>query len=114
MKNIFQKALVAGAILSLSATTFAADAKLGFVDLKKVFDKYYKTVQSSAAIKQEVTEIEKERKEMIDTRQRRKEEWQKLLDKANDQAVSAAERDRSKKSAEEKLMELKNADDAIT
>jgi Skp family chaperone for outer membrane proteins len=113
MNKMFQKVLVVGAALSLAATTFAADIKLGFVDLKKVFDKYYKTVQSSAAIKEEVADVGKERKEMIDTITRRKEEWHKLLDKANDQAVSADERDRSKKAAEDKLVELKSADDAI-
>ncbi len=113
MNKTLKKALLTGAALSLAATTFAADAKLGFIDLKKVFEKYYKTVQSGAANREEITEIEKERKEMFDARTRRREEWQGLLDKANDQAVSSQERDRSKEAAEKKLVELKSADDAI-
>jgi Skp family chaperone for outer membrane proteins len=113
MNKMFQKALVVGAALSLAATTYGADLKLGFVDLKKLFDKYYKTVQSSTAMKSEAEEMEKEQKEMIDSANRRRDEWQKLLDKANDQAISAEERDRNKRAAEEKLIELKSADDEI-
>ena len=67
--------LAAGAALLLAAPAFGADIKLGFVDLKKVFDKYYKTVQAGAANKDEFAQIEKEEKEMLDTRNRRKDEW---------------------------------------
>ena|SRR5579872_3831365 len=114
MNKMFRKALATGAVLSLAATTtFGADIKLGFIDLKKVFDKYYKTVQASVANKEEGAQLEKEEKQMIDTRNRTKEEWQKLIDKANDQAISPEERDRSKTAAERKLMELKTADESI-
>jgi Skp family chaperone for outer membrane proteins len=113
MKNLFHKALAAGAALLIAAPAFGADVKFGFIDLKKVFDKYYKTVQASSANKEEFAQIEKQEKEMIDSRSRIKDEWQKLLDKANDQAISAEERDRSKTAAERKLMELKSVDEDI-
>ena len=50
--------------------------------------------------------MEKDRKKMIDDAEKHNNDWQKLIDKANDQAVSAEERDKSKKDAEQKYIEL--------
>ncbi|MFN7141710.1 MAG: OmpH family outer membrane protein, partial [Limisphaerales bacterium] len=41
------------------------------------------------------------------------EEWKKLIDRANDQAVSAAERDKSKQAAERKLLELRQQEETL-
>ncbi len=65
MNKMFQKVLVAGAALLIAAPAFGADTKLGFVDLKKVFDKYYKTVQAGAANSNEVLQIGRE--EIVDS-----------------------------------------------
>jgi len=100
--------------LALAGAASAADQKIAIVDLQKVFDKYYKTVQSTAALKLQAADMEKERKQMIDSAERHKEEWQKLIDKANDQAVSAEERDKSKKAAEQKYIELETDKQSIT
>ncbi len=58
--------------------------------------------------------MEKERKQMLDNAENHKTEWQKLIDKANDQAVSSEERDKSKKEAEQKYVELENDKQSIT
>ncbi len=82
----------------------AADQKIGTVDLKKVFDKYYKTIQSTAALKLEAADMEKERTQMMDNAERHEDRMaQTLIDKANDQAVSAEEREKSKKAAEREI-----------
>jgi Skp family chaperone for outer membrane proteins len=92
----------------------AADPKIGTVDLRKVFDKYYKTIQSTASLKLEAADMEKERKQLMDNAEKHKNDWQKLIDKANDQAVSPDERDKSKKEAEQKYIELENDKQSIT
>ena len=51
---------------------------------------------------------------MMDNAEKHKDEWQKLIDKANDQAVSSEERDKSKKEAEQKYVELENDKQSIT
>ena len=51
---------------------------------------------------------------MVDGWKKAKEEYQKLLEDANNQAVSAEERDRRKQAAEDKLKELKSTEDSIT
>ena len=86
-----------------------ADQKIATVDLAKVFESYYKTVRSTEALKQEATDMQKERKDMVDVAQKQEGELQKLIDKEQDQAVSAEERAKSKKAAQDKYRELEVA-----
>ena len=90
-----------------------AEQRIATVDLAKVFEKYYKTVRSTQALKQEAADMQKERKDMVDAEQKQEGEWQKLIDKAEDQAVSAEERAKSKTAAAEKLREVKSAGQTI-
>lgn len=114
MKKFNLLTVAVAVLLALASVGDAADQKIGTVDMTKVFEKYYKTIQSNAAIKLEAGDMEKEGKQMIDNAEQHKTEWQKLVDKANDQAVSSEERDRSKKAAEQKYMELETDKQAIT
>lgn len=101
-------------LLASANSASAADLKIAIVDLRKVFDKYYKTIQSTAGIRQEAADIDKERKELVDNAKKDEDDWRKLIDKANDQAVSAEERDKSKKAAEEKYGQLEGDKQQIT
>jgi outer membrane protein len=114
MKKFILLVIVAAGWLALAGVAPAAEQKIGTVDLRKVFDKYYKTIQSTATLKLEAADMEKERKQMLDNAENHKTEWQKLIDKANDQAVSSEERDKSKKEAEQKYVELENDKQSIT
>jgi Skp family chaperone for outer membrane proteins len=105
--------LIAAGWLALAGAAPAAEQKIGIVDLRTVFNKYYKTIQSTAALKQEAQDIEKDRKKMLDDAQKHQNEWQNLFDKSNDQAVSSEERDKSKKEAEQKYLELERDKQAI-
>jgi Skp family chaperone for outer membrane proteins len=121
MKKMIQTLAVAAAALALASvcplarasTNTMAEQKIGQVDLQKVFEKYYKTVRLQAALKQEAADLQKERNDMIDNGKKLEGEWQKLLDKSEDQAVSAEERAKSKKAAEDKFREVKAAEQAI-
>jgi outer membrane protein len=93
--------------------TSAADTKIATVDLQKVFDKYYKTVRSNLALQQEASEMEKERKRMVDSAKGKEGEWQKLMYKSEDQALSADERAKAKKDAETKFTDVKTGEEAI-
>jgi outer membrane protein len=101
-------------LLAFASAASAADLKIATVDLRKVFDKYYKTIQSTAGIKEEAADIDKRRKELVDDAKRHENEWRQLIDKANDQAISSEERDKSKKAAEEKYGQLEGDKEAIT
>jgi Skp family chaperone for outer membrane proteins len=114
MKRIVQPLLVAAGLACLSHAVLAAEQKFATVDLGKVFEKYYKTIQSNASLKLEAGDMEKERSQMIDAEKKHEDEWRGLIDKANDQAASAEARDQSKKAASEKYTELESDKQSIT
>jgi outer membrane protein len=103
-------ALLVAGLTTLSAT---AQGRIATVDLGKVFDGYWKTKQAEAALKDRAADLEKEHKGMVEDYKKGNEEYQKLLAAANDQAVSAEEREKRKKTAETKLKEMKDLQETI-
>jgi Skp family chaperone for outer membrane proteins len=104
------KKLVLSGIVSLLVSGSAlaqAQAKIGTVDLKKIFDGYYKTSQAQMNLREEASDKEKAFKQMGEDFNKSKDDWQKLNDKANDQAVSVEEREKSKQAGEKKFLELR-------
>jgi outer membrane protein len=95
------------------STSSFAQGRIGIVDLRKLFDNYWKTKQADANLKERATDLDKEYKGLRDEYTKSKEEVQKLLANANDQAVSQEERDKRKKTAEGKLKDLKDTEETI-
>jgi outer membrane protein len=83
------------------------------VDLKKVFDNYYKKKLAEAAIQERAEQLDKDDKSMRDDLKKGSDDYQALLEQANDQALSADERDRRKQAATDKLKELQQSKAAI-
>jgi outer membrane protein len=113
MKRLLCK-LVAGCLLvSLLSSSAWAQTRLATVDLRKIFDSYWKTKQADAALKDRAADIEKDHKTMLDDWKKAKDEYQTLLTDANNQTLSLEERDKRKKSAEDKFKQIKESEDAI-
>jgi len=100
--------------LFLATFTVRAQGKIGTIDLRKVFDDYHKTKTADAALKERAADLDKERKTMVETYQKGKEDYEKALNSTSDQAVSADERDKRKKAAESKLLDLRAKEQEIT
>jgi outer membrane protein len=101
------------ACLWLGAAPLAAQSRVGTVDLKRAFEGYWKTKQADAKLKESAADLDKTRKSMIEDYQKAGEDYKGLLDGANDQAVSSEERDRRRKSAEAKMIELKEIENSV-
>jgi len=114
MKNMFGKFISVLLFVSVVSGTSWAQGKIGTVDMRKLFDNYWKKKQAETQIQERRTEMEKEIKSMMDEYKKDKEEYQNLLNGANDQAVSPEERDKRKRQAEDKLKTLKDSEVAIT
>lgn len=101
--------------LALSTCTLLtqAQSKLAVINLKTAFDGYWKTKQADAQLKERANSFDQTRKGMIDDYQKANDDYKKLIDSANDQATSAEERDRRKKNAETKLLEIKEIEQSI-
>jgi outer membrane protein len=112
------KKLIGRVILSLLLGGFCAapafaQTRIATVDLKKVFEGYWRTKQADAAIKERAADLDKEMKGLREDYDKAKTEYQKLLNDANDQAVSAEERDKRKKAAEAKLKSIRETEDTV-
>jgi Skp family chaperone for outer membrane proteins len=104
--------LCAGGALVLVLVLGAADpgrpgeTRIATIDLKKVFEGHFKTKQANGLLADEASGLLKARKEMIDDYQKAADEYKKALDEANNQALSADEREKRKKEAEGKLVKV--------
>jgi outer membrane protein len=107
-----QAVLSLGFVLAL-ALPASAQQKIGTIDLRQVFDNYWKTKQADSALKDKAGDLDGERKKMIDQYNKMKGDYKIALEKANEQAVSAEEREKRKKAAEAKLTELNDQETQI-
>lgn len=97
----------------LGDAAFAQQARIATVDLRKVFDNYWKRKQADAAVKERAASMEKEHGNMLADWRKAREEYQAIVASAQDQAVSNEEREKRKKAGEEKLKQLKLTEESI-
>lgn len=95
------------------AGSASAQGKIGLIDLRKVFDDYYKTKAADSLLKDQATDLDKQKKGLMEQYQKATDDYKKALDGANNQAVSADEREKRKKSAEDSLLEIKRMEESI-
>ncbi len=114
MKSLLRKIVPGLLLVSLMSAPAWGQGRIATVDLRKVFDNYWKTKQADVALKDRAADIEKEHKSMLDDWKKAKEDYQTLLTEANNQTLSLEERDKRKKSAEDKFKQIKESEDAIT
>ena len=114
MKSLLRKIVPVLLLISLMSASAWGQSRIGTVDLRKLFDNYWKTKQADAALKDRAADIEKEHKNMLDEWKKAKDEYQTLLSEANNQTLSLEEREKRKKSAEDKFKQIKDSEDAIT
>jgi outer membrane protein len=112
MKNIRMVILTATLLAFLSVPALA-QTKVGSVDMQKLFNGYWKTKQAQTALENRKSELRKEIKDMADGLDKAQAAYKTLLDQANDQAISADERDKRKASASDKAKEITTSKVAI-
>jgi outer membrane protein len=100
-------------LVAALATPALAQPKIAVIDLKKVFDGYWKTKQADTQLKERAADLDKARKGMVEDYQKSGEEYKKLAESASDPVLSAEERDKRKSSAEKKLVELKEIEQSV-
>lgn len=114
MIRMISRFVLLSVLLSLLSLPVQAQHKVGYVDLKKLFEGYWKTKQADANLKDRAGEFDKKKKDMLEDYDKAQAEYKKLLESANDQAVSVEEREKRKKSAEAKVLEIREIEQSIT
>lgn len=112
MKNIRIVILTATLLAFLSVPAFA-QTKIASVDMKKLFNGYWKTKQAQTALENRKSELRKEIKDMADGLDKANAHYKQLLDQANDQAISADERDKRKLAATDSAKDINTRKVAI-
>jgi Skp family chaperone for outer membrane proteins len=113
MKIILRTVFPAVLLMTFLSGSALAQTKVATVNLKMLFDGYWKTKQAQAAIQDRAAQLDKDDKSMKADLKKAADEYQQLLEQANDQAISAAERDRRKKDADDKLKQLQGSQTAL-
>lgn len=113
MRNFSRTLFFTMLLLALTGAPALAQTKVGTVDLKKIFDNYYKTKLATQAIQERAQDMDKDYTSMATELKKRNDQYEQLLESANDQAVSADERARRKQSADDQLKQLQQNKAAI-
>ncbi len=98
--------LILVTLLVTIAFTASAQQKIATVDMKKLFNGYYKTKMAQNAIDKDKADARRDLKDMSDALEKAKADYKQMLDQANDPAISADERDKRKAAAADKARDL--------
>jgi outer membrane protein len=88
------------------ATSAVAQPKIAVIDMKTVFDDYWKTKQASVTFEDRKKDYADQHQGMIDQYQAANEDYRKIRESANEPAISASEKDRRNANAEAKLKDI--------
>lgn len=113
MKRVLLIAAVA-LTANLATPVSWAQTKIAVINMKTVFDGYWKTKQSDAIVKDRQAEFQKNRTKMLEDYQKANEGYKTLTDQANDPAISSEEAAKRRKTAENKLLEVREIEQSIS
>ena len=112
MKNL-RYLILTVVLLVATIASASAQSKVATVDMKKLFNGYYKTKLSQTSLENRKSELRKEIKDMADGLDKSQADYKQLLDKANDQTLSADERTKNRIASEDKAKEINNSRAAL-
>jgi Skp family chaperone for outer membrane proteins len=113
MRILFRTVFTAIALLALTCVPARAQTKIGTVDLKKLFDGYYKTKLATTAIQERADDLQKDYASMADDLKKHGDQYEATLESANDPAISDDERAHRKQTAADELKQLQDSKAAI-
>jgi outer membrane protein len=113
MKKYLTLPLLVIAIAFGSATASAQNLKIGTVDMKKVFESYYKTKDAEAKINEARNNAKKELEDRMDIARKTLDEVKKLDEEINKPELSKDAKEQKAKTRSEKAAELQNMDREI-
>ncbi len=113
MTNLVKMVFAGALLMTFLGGSALAQSKIATVNLKTLFDNYYKTKLAQASIQDRATQLDKDDMSMKADMKKAADEYQQLLEQANDQAVSPEERASRKKEADTKLKQLQDSQVAL-
>jgi outer membrane protein len=111
--KLLRTTILTVSLLAFLSVPALAQTKIATVDMRKLFDGYWKTKQAQTVLNDRQAQLIKDAKSLSDDLKKGGDEYQKLLDQANDQALSADQRDKNKQAAADKRKQLQEAKTAL-
>jgi outer membrane protein len=105
--------LLAGLVTHSVPAQAQSPIRIAVVDLKKVFDGYWRTKQADSQLKERAADFEKARNGLIEDYKKANEEFRTSVESAQDPALSADEREKRKKELEKKQTDLREQEASI-
>lgn len=99
--------LIVWGCLLAAAPAAPAQSRVAVLDVKKVFDSYWKTKQADTNLKASARQLDQTRQRMLDDHKKVSTDYKALIESSNDPVLSATERARRKQNADRKLTELR-------
>jgi len=109
MKNSLRMILPAFLLVTFLCASASAQTKIATVDLKKIFDNFYKTKLATAAIQKRAAELDKDDQDYKSKFKQATDDYQKLVLQTTDPALSSEERAKRKQEADAKLKQLQES-----
>ena len=103
MNKLIGRMILTVVLAGLCGAGAQAQTRIATVDGKKVTNGYWKTKEAMNALKDRREDLLKELKGLSEDIKKGEDDYKKLLEDANDQAISTEEREKRKKAAETKL-----------
>lgn len=91
----------------------AADQRIVFVNMEKIFGEYYKTKLADTQLKSMADGFKADRKKLIDDMQKRQDAFNKARDEAQNTALNEETRNKKRAEAEELLVEIRDSESKI-
>ncbi len=113
MKTMLKLGLALALPLMLAAAAHADTNRIATIDLKKVFDKYYKLDQARTAFEKEKADMDKDYKNLADEAKQAVDDYAKLKAAVDDTMISDTERAARKAKADAKQDEVKSYDNEL-
>ena len=111
--KLTSKLITAILFCTLLAGSASAQGRVATIDLRKVFDNYWRTKQAQANLKEQAADMDKERKSLVEDFTKAQDDYKKIINSANDAATSKEESDKRKASAEKKLLEIRELEQTV-
>ena len=101
------------AVLSLMTVSGLAQTKIATVDMQKLFNNYWKKTTAQVALDNHKAELRKEIKDLADGLDKAQADYKALIESANDQTLSADQRDKNRAAAQDKARSIAETKDSI-
>jgi Skp family chaperone for outer membrane proteins len=91
----------------------AQGAKIGSVDMRKLYEEFYKTKAAQRSFDESVAAYRKDHQQRVNDYNKLNEEFQKLREESNNPALTQEKREQKAKQVQDKVLELRKSAQAV-